>query len=84
MQKNLEPKKVLIWGAGSFGEEILDCLDEINFNKPTYKCIGFLDDDEQKWTSKLREISVLGSLSVLKKFPDAVLINVQSNEKEKK
>ena len=81
MQKNLEPKKILIWGAGSFGEEILDCLDEINFIKPTYECIGFLDDDKKKWARKLRGISVLGSLSVSKNFPDAQLISALTNNK---
>jgi len=80
MIKNHETKKVLIWGAGSFGEEILDCLDEINFIRPTYRCIGFLDDDERKWSSKLRGISILGSFSKSKKFPDSLLISALTNK----
>jgi sugar O-acyltransferase (sialic acid O-acetyltransferase NeuD family) len=81
MQKNLGPKKVLIWGAGSFGEEILDCLDEINCIKPTYECVGFLDDDEQKWKSKHRGIPVLGSLSISKDFSNIQLISALTNNK---
>ena len=75
MVKNLDPKEVLILGAGSFGEEILDCLDQINSIQPTYKCIGFLDDDEKKWKNKLRGLSILGSLSTSKNFPGCQLIS---------
>lgn len=53
MVKNLDPKEVLILGAGSFGKEILDCLDQINSIQPTYKCIGFLDDDEKNIKTNL-------------------------------
>ncbi len=81
MKKGRKPKEVLILGAGSFGEEILDCMDEINCIQPTYKCIGFLDDDEKKREFKLRGIPVLGSLSDSSKYPDSQLISALASIK---
>ena len=69
MGNNHKPKEVLIFGAGSFGEEVLDFLDDINCIHPTYRCIGFLDDEEKKWGGKLHGVPILGAFSESNKFP---------------
>ena len=74
MGNNHKPKEVLIFGAGSFGEEVLDFLDDINCIHPTYRCIGFLDDEEKKWGGKLHGVPILGAFSESNKFPNSQLI----------
>ena len=73
MGNNHKPKEVLIFGAGSFGEEVLDFLDDINCIHPTYRCIGFLDDEEKKWGGKLHGVPILGAFSESNKFPNKPL-----------
>ena len=74
MGNNHKPKEVLIFGAGSFGEEVLDFLDDINCIHPTYRCIGFLDDEEKKWGGKLHGVPILGAFSESNKFPNSQLV----------
>ncbi|MEX0995989.1 MAG: acetyltransferase [Flavobacteriaceae bacterium] len=38
-------EKIAIIGAGGFGREVKMLIDQINQVKPTYKIIGFYDDD---------------------------------------
>lgn len=40
-------KKIVLIGAGGFGREVASIIEVLNWVKPTYKLLGFLDDGEQ-------------------------------------
>ncbi|MBI4674106.1 MAG: sugar O-acyltransferase, partial [Chloroflexi bacterium] len=44
-------KKIIILGTGGNSVDILDTLRDVNDaqREAVYECIGFLDDDAQKW-----------------------------------
>jgi len=57
-------KKIVILGIGGNCIDILDTINEINRagNKQKYKCVGFLDDNKNKWNKTIYGIKVLGPL----------------------
>jgi len=77
MEKRRGPQKqnVIILGAGGTGGDVLDWLEEAGPLGATYCCTGFLDDDERKWGSKLRGVSVLGPLGTATDYPKAVFVD---------
>ena len=50
--------KTIIIGAGGFGREILDTIYQINFLKPKYELIGFIDNGIKKGTIVICEHSL--------------------------
>lgn len=65
--------KTIIIGAGGFGREILDTIYQINFLKPKYELIGFIDNGIKKGTI-VNDLVVLGNDDVLKDYRDVNLI----------
>ena len=43
-------RDIVIVGAGGLGREVLSLIEEINEVKPTFNCLGFLDDNFNKGT----------------------------------
>lgn len=65
----------MIFGAGARGRDLLGVIRDINnhpFTDHTYDIVGFLDNDESKWGSKIHGIEVLGGLPDAKEFPEDV------------
>jgi lipopolysaccharide/colanic/teichoic acid biosynthesis glycosyltransferase len=55
---NGDKKRVLIWGAGDWGELCLRYLrKKVN---PAYEVVGFIDDDRKKRNRRLNGVKVLG------------------------
>ncbi|SHE36297.1 NDP-sugar epimerase, includes UDP-GlcNAc-inverting 4,6-dehydratase FlaA1 and capsular polysaccharide biosynthesis protein EpsC [Desulfacinum infernum DSM 9756] len=79
--KRKSPRRVLVVGAGSAGEKL---VREIQDNPGlSYRIVGFVDDDHQKWGRRLHGIPVLGGVHDLshiaqKKRIDEIFLAVPS------
>lgn len=40
-------KKLVLYGAGGFGREVVSIIEVLNKKKPTYELLGFVDDGSQ-------------------------------------
>jgi sugar O-acyltransferase (sialic acid O-acetyltransferase NeuD family) len=67
--------ELIILGAGGTSAEVFDFLDDINADRHTYTCLGFLDDDERKWGTHLCGAAVLGPLASAYRWPNARFVN---------
>lgn len=56
---NGQKKQVFIWGAGDCGELCLRYLQKKQ--NPSYKVVGFIDDDPKKKNHRLNGVKVLGN-----------------------
>jgi acetyltransferase EpsM len=68
-------KSILILGAGGTAADIVDFIEEINEFRPTYTCLGFLDDKRELWGKVLLGKRVLGPLAMAAEFPDVMFAN---------
>lgn len=70
-------KKILIFGTAGNCIDILEILFEINEYRGSevYDCLGFLDDDEARWGTKIYGIPILGPLSSAPKYNDSYFLN---------
>lgn len=70
-------KKIAILGTAGNCIDILDALLEINerWGAAVYECVGFFDDDEDKWGSKAHGFEVLGPLDAAVKLKDVFFVN---------
>jgi len=70
-------KKIIILGTGGNSVDILDTLNDLNSSRkgPIYQCIGFLDDDPQRWGIDLGGATILGPLKSAIKYKDCFFIN---------
>lgn len=68
-------KNIIILGSVGNCIDILDTINEINLIEKKYNIIGFLDDNEQKWGSKVFGVEVLGGLSSAKDYKDCFFVN---------
>jgi sugar O-acyltransferase (sialic acid O-acetyltransferase NeuD family) len=77
------PKKLIILGTGGNCVDILDTVHEINAlaKIPQYECIGFLDDDQQKWGQEIWGVKVLGPLDSAPQYPEAYFVNGIGSER---
>jgi sugar O-acyltransferase (sialic acid O-acetyltransferase NeuD family) len=67
-------RRLLIVGAGGFGRETVEAVRAINVERPTWELLGFLDDNPALQGHELDGIPVLGMLSAVERFPDALLV----------
>lgn len=58
-------KDIIIVGAGGVGKETAWIIEQINTKNNTWNIIGFLDDNEELWNSKINGYYVLGGLDYL-------------------
>jgi sugar O-acyltransferase (sialic acid O-acetyltransferase NeuD family) len=70
-------RKIIVLGAIGNCLDIVDTINAINSvsAKPQYKCIGFLDDDPEKWGKKIFEVPVLGGIDKITEYEDAYSVN---------
>jgi sugar O-acyltransferase (sialic acid O-acetyltransferase NeuD family) len=76
-------KQLIILGAGGNSVDILDAVNETNAHSklPRYECIGFLDDDQQRWGQEIWGVQVLGPLESATNYPDAYFVNSIGSER---
>lgn len=68
-------KKIIILGTGGNCIDILDTINDINRSMSKYRCIGFLDDNEQNWGKEYHGIKVLGPLKSAQQYDDCFFVN---------
>lgn len=63
-------RQVIILGTGGNCIDILDTLNDINAvrRENAYECLGFLDDNSQKWGKEFYGAKVLGPLSAAQQY----------------
>lgn len=75
-------RRIIILGTGGNCVDILDTINEITSRSATsshaadgnYECIGFLDDDAEKWGEEILGIKVLGPINTAVNY-DADFVN---------
>jgi sugar O-acyltransferase (sialic acid O-acetyltransferase NeuD family) len=70
-------KKMIILGTGGNCIDILDTIYDINDSKRKniYKCVGFLDDNREKWGTQIHGVKIFGPLSSAHEYKDCVFVN---------
>ncbi len=63
-------KPIVIFGAGGFGREVLQLIDDINEGQPTWHCVGFIVDASYDDKSTIHGLSILGDTEWLVSNPD--------------
>lgn len=64
-------KDIVIIGAGGFGREVVELIDDINLRNPTWNIIGFVDDNPKMqkkkciWTKSYWRYQMVGRTRVL-------------------
>lgn len=66
-------KRILIFGAGGFGREVLWLIERINEKKPVWQIEGFLDDGVAAGTM-LNGYPVLGGMNKLSEYDEKTAI----------
>ena len=79
MDANSDIKKLIILGAGSHGQEVLNIAHDINQQSKQFEILGFLDDDKNKIQKEFNGTTVLGPLKSINDFQDAYLITAIQN-----
>jgi sugar O-acyltransferase (sialic acid O-acetyltransferase NeuD family) len=67
-------RDLLIAGAGGFARETVAAVRAVNEREPTYRLLGFLDDDPAKHGTQWQGVTVLGGMSIVDEHPDAQVI----------
>jgi len=69
-------KELIILGAGGNSIDVLDTVNEINSNskRTLYKCIGFLDDDRNKWGKEVHGVKILGPIDSVSDFESVYFV----------
>lgn len=67
-------KKIIILGTGGNCIDILDAIQDLNDTTdiPAFECIGFLDDNSDKWKKLLLGVPIFGGLDIAGSFPQDV------------
>ena len=78
-------KDIVIIGAGGVGKEVAWIIEQINEITPTYKILGFIDDDKTKLNTELIGYKVIGNLDYLKEidYKKNVVIAIANYEVKK-
>lgn len=68
-------KRLVIFGAGGFGREVLQLVRDINEAAPTWECEGFLVDSKYAGAGgTVHGLPILGDLDWLLKNPEAHMV----------
>jgi len=67
-------KDLIIVGASGFGREVAWLVERLNNTNPTWRLLGFVDDDESIYGQKINGYRVLGKIGDIKKYPDAYYV----------
>ena len=61
IKSSINKKKVLIYGAGDAGRQLVTALE----NSPEFKVVGFLDDDKTRIGNVLNGVQVFGTVETI-------------------
>lgn len=65
---------LIIMGAGGFARETVSAIAAINERVPTFRPLGFLDDDPALHGTRRADLPVLGGSADLDRWPDAAVV----------
>lgn len=68
-------KDLIILGAGGASMNILEYVEDINDANPTWKLLGFLDDNPDLLGTKVLGYKVIGTIDDAVEYPDAMFIS---------
>jgi sugar O-acyltransferase (sialic acid O-acetyltransferase NeuD family) len=70
-------RKIIVLGAIGNCIDIVDTINAINSvsARPRYKCIGFLDDNSEKWGKNIFDVPILGGLDKITQYDDVYFVN---------
>ena len=60
---------LVIFGAGGYGREVRQVVEDINADRSTWNLLGFLDDDPANHGGALLDLPVLGGGDWLERHP---------------
>ena len=72
-------KQLLIIGAGGLGHEVAWLVERINQKSPTFALLGFLDDAPELIGREINGYGVLGRVSDITRYPDALAVCAIAN-----
>lgn len=67
-------KKILIYGSGGFGREVVWLIERINFIIPKWEIVGFVDDIPENKGMLVNNYKVLGSKNILDKMDKICIV----------
>lgn len=68
-------KDIAIYGAGGFGKEVACLINRINEKEPTWKLVGFFDDNANKKGEMVSHFGpCLGGLDDLNTYPEEIAV----------
>lgn len=68
------PKDLLIVGAGGFARETAAAVHAVNAVRPTWRLLGFLDDDPALHGTRRGGVPILADTSAVHRMPDAAVV----------
>lgn len=76
------PTDLVIVGAGGFARETAAAVRAVNEAAPTFRLLGFLDDNPDLRGRQRGGVSVLGGLSMVDELPDAAIVVCVGNPRD--
>jgi sugar O-acyltransferase (sialic acid O-acetyltransferase NeuD family) len=73
-EDGMEPKEILIFGAGGMGREVRQIIERINLHQRVWRCLGFLVDERFRPPERVHELPVLTGLDALAGLPGAAVV----------
>ena len=74
-------KTLLIFPFGGNAKESLISILAINYKKPEWEIVGFVDDDESQHGNEYCGVKVLGGRELIKKYEEAFVLAVPGSPK---
>jgi hypothetical protein len=62
-------KKLVIFGCGGFGREVLQLVRDINVSYLTWDCLGFIVDKDYVSEAAVQGLPIFGDIEWLKRNP---------------
>lgn len=75
-------RDLVIVGAGGFARETAAAVHALNRVRPTWRLLGFLDDDPALHGTERAGLPVLGGLAALAELPDAAVVVCVGNPRD--
>jgi sugar O-acyltransferase (sialic acid O-acetyltransferase NeuD family) len=67
-------QELVIVGAGGLGREVSEWIEDINEVRPTFRLLGFLDDDASRHGERCHDVTVLGGTEWISERPDVAAV----------
>ena len=67
-------KRIVIFGAGGFGREVLQIIRDINKVRPVWSFDGFIIDSEYIDNSRVQGLPIIGNMDWLEANPDVCVV----------